>query len=217
MTTALPELKKAVITGDMPAATRLTQRAIGEGCSPPTIFEEGLIQAMDVVGQKMKSGEFYIPEVLIAARAMKAASAILEPLMAVRGDSWPVRGRVVIGTVKGDLHDIGKNLVIMMFKGAGFETIDLGVDVPTEKFVASVQETRPDILGLSALLTTTMMAMKEVLEALREAGCREPVRVLVGGAPVTQDFADEIGADGYGPDAATGVEIARSWIAWDML
>jgi 5-methyltetrahydrofolate--homocysteine methyltransferase len=162
---------------------------------------------MNEVGRRFKNNEFYVPEVLIAARAMHAAMDVLKPLLAA-SDVQPV-GTVVIGTVKGDLHDIGKNLVAMMLEGGGFNVIDLGVDVSPEKFLQAVREHKPNIVGLSALLTTTMPAMKTTIEALKEAGVRDQVKVIIGGAPVTQRFADEIGADGYAPDAASAVDVAR--------
>jgi len=211
--TVLQKLRNAVIMGDTTAVAQLTQQVLDEGLAASTVFEQGLIPAMDTVGQQMKANEIYIPEVLRAAQAMRAGLVILEPRLTAMDGRWQARGRVVIGTVSGDLHDIGKNMVIMMLKGAGFETIDLGINVPRERFVASILEEKPDILGLSALLTTTMMEMENVIEALEKVGCRDSVKVLVGGAPLSQAFADQIDADGYGPDASTGVDIARSWMA----
>ncbi len=200
----LRQLAEAVITGKAPQAEELTKKALEEGIDPGTVLNEGLIAGMNVVGEKFKNNEYYVPEVLIAARAMKAGMAVLRPKLAETGVK-PV-AKFVIGTVKGDLHDIGKNLVAMMMEGAGFEVVDLGVDVAPEKFVEVVEKEKPQVVGLSALLTTTMLNMKGVIESLEKAGKREKVKVIVGGAPVTQSFADEIGADGYAPDAATAVE-----------
>ena len=162
---------------------------------------------MDVVGREYEEGERYIPEMLISAEAMKAAMEVLRPKLVETGAK--PRGKVVIGTVEGDLHDIGKNLVAMMLEGAGFEVIDLGVEVTAKQFVHAVGEHKPDILGMSALITTTMVHMPEVIEALKQTGLRNKVKVMVGGAPITQEYADEIGADGYAPDAASAVELAK--------
>lgn len=186
----------------------LVEEALAEGAPAKDILEQGLIAGMGILGGKFKRNEVYVPEVLVAARAMNRAMLKLEPAMAEAGIK-PL-GNVVIGTVKGDLHDIGKNLVAMMFKGAGFNVIDLGVDVSPEKFVASVAENNASIVGLSALLTTTMPAMRESVEALRAAG--SPAKIMIGGAPVTQAFADEIGADAYTSDAATATEVGRQLI-----
>ncbi|MBI2843588.1 MAG: corrinoid protein [Armatimonadetes bacterium] len=206
----LEALAQAIIGGKKDQAEAHTRQAIDEGMPPGDILNGGLVAGMNVVGQKFKANEFYVPEVLIAARAMKAAMEHLRPLLAESG-TQPV-ARVSIGTVKGDLHDIGKNLVAMMLEGAGFEIQDLGVDVKPEKIVEIVQNNNANILALSALLTTTMPAMKETIDALTAAGLRDKVRVMIGGAPVTQNYADEIGADGYAPDAASAVECAHSLI-----
>jgi 5-methyltetrahydrofolate--homocysteine methyltransferase len=175
--------------------------------APGEILNGGLIAGMDEVGKDFKAGDLFVPEVLIAARAMQAGMNILRPLLA-EGDI-PSAGKYVIGTVKGDLHDIGKNLVRMMLEGAGFETIDLGTDVGPADFVAAVREHQPVLMGMSALLTTTMVNMKTTIEALEEAGLRDTVKVMIGGAPVTTAFAEEIGADAYAPDAASAVDTAR--------
>ncbi len=204
----LKALAEAVIGGDQKAA-ELTQAALDEGVGPKRILEEGLIAGMNTVGERFKAGEFYIPEVLIAARAMKMAMEILEPKLAEAGVK-PL-GKAVIGTVKGDLHDIGKNLVMMMLKGAGFEVADAGTDVSAEDFVAKAKERGAQIVGLSALLTTTMSAMEKTIQSIKESGLA--AKVMIGGAPVTQDFADKIGADGYAPDAASAVDLAKSLIA----
>jgi 5-methyltetrahydrofolate--homocysteine methyltransferase len=206
----LEELSQALINGNAPKTKQLTQQALDAGLPPAKVLNEGLIVGMNEVGRRFKNNEFYVPEVLIAARAMHAAMDVLKPLLAA-SDVEP-SGTVVIGTVKGDLHDIGKNLVAMMLEGAGFEVIDMGVDVSPEKFLAAVKERKPDIIGLSALLTTTMPSMKTTIEALKEAGMRDQVKVMIGGAPVTQRYADEIGADGYAPDAASAVDTARKLI-----
>ncbi|MDZ7374706.1 MAG: corrinoid protein [candidate division KSB1 bacterium] len=206
----LQELAEAIINGKAPIAEELTRRALEEGIEPARVLNEGLIAGMNVVGEKFRNNEFYVPEVLIAARAMKAGMAVLRPRLAETGVK-PV-AKFVIGTVKGDLHDIGKNLVAMMMEGAGFEVIDLGVDVAPEKFLEVVEKTQPQVVGLSALLTTTMLNMRGVIEALDRAGHRKRVKVIVGGAPVTQSFADEIGADGYAPDAASAVDKVKEML-----
>ncbi|HOK79451.1 MAG TPA: corrinoid protein [bacterium] len=202
----LEEIKQAIIRGDAKKATELVSKALAENISVEKILNEGLIAGMNVVGVKFKNNEFYVPEVLIAARAMNQAMAILQPEIAKAGIK--PQGKVAIGTVKGDLHDIGKNLVSMMWKGAGFEVIDLGIDVPEEKFVEAAKN-GAQLIGLSALLTTTMPAMKDVIEKLKAEGIRDKVKVIIGGAPVTQAYADEIGADGYAPDAGSAVDKAK--------
>ncbi len=202
----LQAMSEAVERGDMQAAVETVRQALEEGVSPETILNEGLIAGMTRLGVRFRKGEVFIPEVLIAARAMNAAMEVLEPKLVETGVE--PRGKVVIGTVKQDLHDIGKNLVAMMLKGGGFQVTDLGVDVPPERFVEAVKENRPQIVALSALLTTTMPNMKEVVEALKAAGLSD-VKVMVGGAPVTQEFADQIGADGYAPDAGSAVDLAQ--------
>ncbi|MDR0555360.1 MAG: corrinoid protein [Treponema sp.] len=185
------------------------QKALDAGASAPDILEKGLIAGMSVIGGKFKRGEVFVPEVLIAARAMNAASTALKPSLAKAGVE-PV-GKAVICTVKGDLHDIGKNLVKMMVEGKGIEVLDLGVDCDEAKIIEAVRTSGAKVLCLSALLTTTMMAQKSVIEALNAAGLRDKVKVMIGGAPVTQTFADEIGADAYTPDAATAAEVCRSF------
>ncbi len=202
----LKALAQAVIDGNPTESVRLTKEALEEGLSPKTILNEGLIAGMDVVGVRFKANEIYIPQVVIAGRAMKMAMELLEPKLAAAGVA-PI-GKAVIGTVQGDLHDIGKNLVAMMLKGAGFKVEDLGVDVDPETFVEKAKSTNAQIVGLSALLTTTMTAMDKTIQAIREAGLS--CKVMVGGAPVTQNFADKIGADGYAPDAASAVDLAKS-------
>ncbi len=206
----LKALAEAIINGKRDDAVKLTQEAIDEGLSPDAILNEGLVAGMAVVGEKFKNNEFYVPEVLIAARAMKAAMELLRPLLVESGVE--PKGTVVIGTVRGDLHDIGKNLVAMMLEGGGFRVVDLGVDVEPEAFVNAAKENDAQIVGLSALLTTTMPAMKDTIEAFKKAGIRDRVAIMIGGAPVTQDYADEIGADGYAPDAASAVDKANELI-----
>ncbi|HEX2948166.1 MAG TPA: corrinoid protein [Armatimonadota bacterium] len=208
MAVDLHELADNIIRGKKNPAVELVKQALGEGILPQDIINEGLIGGMAVVGTKFKNNEFYVPEVLIAARAMKECMAILKPLLAETGVK-PV-GTVAIGTVKGDLHDIGKNLVAMMLQGNGFDIIDLGVDVTPEKFIDAAKSQGATIIALSALLTTTMPAMKQTIEAFEAAGLRNDVRIMIGGAPVTQRFADEIGADGYSSDAASAVDLAKS-------
>jgi 5-methyltetrahydrofolate--homocysteine methyltransferase len=203
----LKEITQKLIQGMAPQVKELVQEAINEGQDLGSILNDGLLAGMSVVGERFKKAEVYFPEVLVAAHAMKAGMAPLRPLLAEKNIGYS--GRVVLGTVRGDLHDIGKNLVGMMMEGAGFEVIDLGIDVSNEKFVEAVKEKDPDIVGMSALLTTTMPIMKEVMESLNKSMIREKVKVMVGGAPITQKYADEIGADGFGPDAATAVDRAK--------
>ena len=205
----LQALAEAVIKGDQSTAVDITKAALDEGTAAKSVLEEGLIAGMDVVGARFKKNEIYIPEVLIAARAMKMAMEILEPELAKAGVK-PI-AKFLIGTVQGDLHDIGKNLVAMMLKGAGFEVIDLGVDVGPEKFVEHAKATEVELIGLSALLTTTMPGMEKTINALKEAGIA--AKIMVGGAPVTQGYADRIGAHGYAPDAASAVDAAKILVA----
>lgn len=205
----LKALADAVIKGDQSAAVEITKAALAEGTAAKSVLDEGLIAGMDVIGAAFKKNEVYIPEVLIAARAMKMSMEILEPALAKAGVK--PAGKLVVGTVQGDLHDIGKNLVAMMLKGAGFEVIDLGVDVGPEKFVEQAKATGANLIGLSALLTTTMPGMEKTINALNEAGVS--AKVMIGGAPVTQGYADRIGADGYAPDAASAVDLAKTLVA----
>ncbi len=207
----LEALGQAVINGDRDEAARLAQKAVDEGVDPEIIVNEGLIVGMNEVGRRFKANEFYVPEVLIAARAMHGGMDIVKPLLAESGIE--PRGQVLIGTAQGDLHDIGKNLVAMMLEGGGYEVIDLGVDVSPDQFVEAVNEHSPNIVAMSALLTTTMPGMKDTIEALDAAGVRQQIKVMIGGAPVTQDYADEISADGYAPDAASAVDLAAELVA----
>jgi 5-methyltetrahydrofolate--homocysteine methyltransferase len=206
----LQQLRDAVISGNAPEAQALTSTALEQGLAARTIMDDGLIAAMHIIGERFGRGEIYVPEMLLAARAMQTSLVLLEPLLAAAGHKS--LGTVVLGTVKGDVHDIGKNIVGIMLKGSGFTVHDLGVDVPAERFVEAVAEHRPDILGLSALLTTTMPAMRTVIEALEAAGLRDGVKVLVGGAPVTPEFAESVGADDYGKDAGVAAERAKALI-----
>lgn len=199
------ELSKAVEAGKRNDAKQLTQSLLDAGTKPLDVVEQGLVPGMSAIGEKFKNNEVFVPEMLIAARAMKECMAILEPLLADAGIT--PKHTAVIGTVQGDLHDIGKNLVAMMLKGANFGIVDLGTNVPPEKFVAAAQEHKARLVCLSALLTTTMPAMKTTVQAVRDAGL-SAVKIMVGGAPVTQDFCDEIGADGYSQDAASAVDLA---------
>jgi 5-methyltetrahydrofolate--homocysteine methyltransferase len=204
----LQQIASNLYDGEDEAVAELVQKALDQGMAPSEVLQGGLIAGMDEVGRDFKAGDLFVPEVLIAARAMHAGMGVLRPLLA-EGDV-PSAGKYLIGTVKGDLHDIGKNLVKMMLEGAGFETVDLGTDVGPQAFVDAVKEHKPTLLGMSALLTTTMVQMRATVEALEEAGVRQTVKIMVGGAPVTEAFAQEIGADAYAPDAASAVDVARS-------
>jgi len=204
---ALNTISEALQKGKADEVKTLVTQALEEKVDVKKVLEEGLIAAMDIIGGRFKRNEIYIPEVLIAARAMHAGMSILEPLLAAHGIK--MIGKVAIGTVKGDLHDIGKNLVAMMYKGAGFDVLDLGVDVSAERYVQAADD-GVDIVGFSALLTTTMVQMKNIVESLKEKGSK--AKIMIGGAPVTQNYCDEIGADGYAADAASAVEIGKSLI-----
>ena len=202
----LSALAEAIIKGDQNTAVEITRAALDEGIAAKSVLDDGLIAGMDVVGDRFKKNEIYIPEVLIAARAMKMAMKILEPEL-VKAGVEPI-AKFLIGTVQGDLHDIGKNLVAMMLKGAGFEVIDLGVDAPAEKFVEQAKAADVQLVGMSTLLTTTMPCMEKTLKALKAAGVS--AKIMIGGAPVTQAYADKIGASGYAADAASAVDVAKS-------
>jgi len=206
----LKEISEALILGKTKKVKDLIDQALKEGINPIEILDKALIPGMNVVGEKFKKGEYFIPEVLIAAKAMNEGMRFIKPLITQTGAAYA--SKVCIGTVRGDIHDIGKNLVAIMLEGAGFQIIDLGVNVAPEKFVEVAKNEGVDIVAMSALLTTTMLAMREVIKALKEAGIREKVKVMIGGAPVTQRYADEIGADGYAPDAASAVEKAKELI-----
>ena len=206
----LNSMSEALQRGDAEKVEELVRKALEENLTPKKILEDGLIKGMDIIGAKFKKNEVYVPEVLIAARAMHAGMDILRPKLTEAGVKDI--GKVVMGTVKGDLHDIGKNLVEMMLEGAGFNVIDLGVDVSADKYVEAVKDHQPDILAMSALLTTTMIYMGEVIKALNDVGLRNKLKIMVGGAPITQDYADQIGADGYSLDAASAVDKAKVFI-----
>ncbi len=210
MSETLTKMSTAVIEGDMGATPELTHQALDEGHSAKEILDNGLMPGMDHVGVEFKAGNMFVPEVLRSARAMQASMDILKPLLAESGEKMV--GKILLGTVKGDLHDIGKNLVGMMCEGAGFEVRDLGKDIAPEEFVQAVKEFEPDIVGMSALLTTTMRTMEHTIKALEEAGVRGHVKVMVGGAPVTQSFAEQIGADGYASNAAAASELAKKFV-----
>jgi 5-methyltetrahydrofolate--homocysteine methyltransferase len=206
----LNKLNQAILEGDAKTAAAVTQEALDAGADPSVLIQQHMVPAMDEVGRLYEAEEYFVPELLLAARAMKASLELLRPLLAASG-AEPT-GRVVIGTVKGDLHDIGKNLVGSMLEGGGFEVIDLGADVAPEKFIDAIQNRGAKIVCLSALLTVTMPSMKKTIEALEQAGVRQNVKVLVGGAPVTPQFATEIGADGYGETANAAVALARRFV-----
>ena len=203
----LKQLYESVVSGDAKATQAITQQALADGVDPLKLVNDYMVPAMDEVGRRFEANEYFVPELLISARAMKAALELIRPLLTARGDQ-PL-GRVAIGTVKGDLHDIGKNLVGSLLEGGGFEVIDLGVNVTPEKFIATVNEKQANIIAMSALLTTTMPSMKTTIDALKQAGVRGKVKVLIGGAPITQKYADEIGADGYSENAVGAVALAK--------
>jgi 5-methyltetrahydrofolate--homocysteine methyltransferase len=205
MSAILKDISENLIKGKANDVKALVEKALADGVNPAAILDEGLLAGMGIVGERFKRNEVYVPEVLIAARAMKAGMTILQPKLALAGVQ--PRGTAVVGTVKGDLHDIGKNLVCMMLEGAGFKVVDAGIDVAPEKFVQLAKDNNAGVVGISALLTTTMTNMKGVVEAVRSA--KLEAKVMIGGAPVTQSFCDEIGADGYAPDAASAADLAR--------
>jgi 5-methyltetrahydrofolate--homocysteine methyltransferase len=211
MSERLSAISTAVIEGNLDDIQQFTEDALEDGHTAKDILDNGLMPGMDHVGVEFRAGNMFVPEVLRSARAMQRSMDILKPMLAESGVS--MTGRIVLGTVKGDLHDIGKNLVGMMCEGAGFEVMDLGKDVPPEKFVQAVKEFNPDVVGMSALLTTTMRAMEHTVKALEEAGVRDHVKIVIGGAPVTQSFADQIGADGYAANAASAADLAKQMIA----
>ena len=201
----LEEIAENVIKGQAPKVEELTKQAIDEGLDVGEILKKGLIGGMGVIGERFKKNEVYVPEVLIAARAMKAGMALIKPLLA--DSDVQSLGTILVGTVKGDLHDIGKNLVLMMLEGAGFDVIDAGIDVSADKFIELINENKPQIVAMSALLTTTMPGMETTIKTLNESGVQ--IKTMIGGAPVTQKYADEINADGYAPDAASAVDKAK--------
>ena len=208
MSETLVKIGEKLYAGDEDAVAQLTQNALDEGLTPGQVLQGGLLKGMERVGVDFRDGDLFVPEVLIAARAMHAGMDVLKPLL-TEADALSA-GKVVLGTVTGDLHDIGKNLVAMMLEGGGFEIVDLGINLPPERFIEAIREHEPDVVGLSALLMSTMPAMQKTIAAIAEQGLRDRAKIIVGGAPVTQVFADEIGADGYAPDAAMAVELTRS-------
>jgi len=200
----LEDMAALLMKGKAKDVKELVEKALSDGLEPQKILTEGLLSGMSVIGERFKKNEVYVPEVLIAARAMKAGMEVLQPALTSSGVE--PRGTAIVGTVKGDLHDIGKNLVCMMLEGAGLKVVDIGIDVPPEKFVEAARENKAQVIGISALLTTTMTNMKAVVDAVKESGI--PAKTMIGGAPVTQAFCDEIGADGYAPDAASAADLA---------
>ena len=206
------QLTNSLVDGEPDATYDLTRLALAQGIEPLAIINQGLVPGMNVVGDKFSTGEYFLPDLIIAAEGMQRAMELLEPELKSRQQEFSIPGTVVIGTVKGDIHEIGKSLVATMLAANGFKVHDLGVNVPVEAFVAAVRETNADILGLSALLTTTMVVQQRIIQALDQAGLRDQVRVMVGGAPVTRGWAEEIGADGYAEDAMGAVRLARSLV-----
>jgi len=207
----LEQISEAIVELKWGEIATLTNEALEAGVAPLEILNRGLVPGMSIVGTMFRNGEVFLPEVLLSAKTMKTALGILLPVMSQQGTGF--MGRVAIGTVAGDIHDIGKNIVVSMLQGNGFEVIDLGIDIPPEKFVEAVRDNDLQILGISALLTSTMPAVEEIIEALEKAGLRQKVKVMVGGAPVTRAYADQVGADGYGADAVAAVELARSLVS----
>jgi len=202
----LEMMANTVIEGNIEGVVELVQKAVDEGMNPLEVINKGLMAGMNVVGERFKAGDMFVPEVLMSAKAMGEGMQIVKPLIV--GGEMPSQGKVLLGTVKGDLHDIGKKLVGMIMESGGLEVVDLGIDVKPEKFSEAVKKNEPDVLGMSALLTTTMLSMKDTIEVLQEEGIREKVKIIVGGAPVTSDFAEEIGADGWAPDAVNAKDLA---------
>ena len=212
MSDILQQIQEAIIKRKRAEIQGLVETAIGQGIDPNAIIDNGLIAAMDVVGQQFSDSEIFVPEMLVSALTMKMGLDVVKPLLLKSGNTQS-RGTILMATVKGDMHDIGKNIVIMMLEGAGFKVIDLGVDLTVEKLMEQIETVKPDIVGLSALLTTTMPEMRRSIQVLKERGLKEKVKVMVGGAPVSAAFANEIGADGYGADATEAVELARRLIS----
>lgn len=211
MADKLFDLQEAIINGSKPQAIALTKELLTEKVNPQAILNEGLIEGMSEVGERFKCGDYFVPEMLIAARAMQSSMDLLRPVLVASGVE-PI-GTIVLGTVRGDLHDIGKNLTGMLLEGAGFKVVDVGVDASAEKFVNAVKENNAQLVGMSALLTTTMTYTREVIKALESAGLRNKVKVIVGGAPITEDWATQIGADGFAVDAATGADRCKELLA----
>jgi len=208
----LEQITQSIIEGESELVVELTRQAIDSGMEPIEVIDNALIPGMDIVGEKFSSGEYFLPNLIISAEGMKGAMDLLEPLLRERQQTSRSPGKVVIGTVQGDIHEIGKSLVGTMLSANGFSVYDLGIDVPVEEFVAKIKETGADLLGLSALLTTTMEVQREVIDALKREGLKDSVKVMVGGAPVTRSWADEIGADGYAEDAIGAVSVAMQLV-----
>jgi 5-methyltetrahydrofolate--homocysteine methyltransferase len=208
---SLEDLAREVESGSEDGVRALTNQMIADGVDPGAIINQGLIAGMNAVGVRFKAGDMFVPEVLMAAKAMGSGVELVKPLLSEA--DMPAEGKVLIGTVEGDLHDIGKNLVAMMMEGVGFTVVDLGVDISPEDFVEAVKLHKPDILGMSALLTTTMPGMEDTIEALEEEGLRDQVKIIIGGAPISQEFADDIGADGYAPDAASAADLCKQLLS----
>jgi len=207
----MDKLKEFIMKGKAPDTVARVKELLAGGANPEALMKDAMIPAMDEVGDLFQKGEYFVPEMLVAARAMQQGLDILRPVLTESGVQ-PM-GKVLLGTVKGDLHDIGKNLVVMAIEGAGFEVIDLGTDVPPDKFVEAIKQHKPQVVGLSALLTTTMLAMKDTIQAIKDAGLRDQVKIMIGGAPIRQEFADEVGADFYGPDSTAGRNFARDVVS----
>lgn len=210
MSEILEQISTIILEGDADKCPDLVQKALDQGLAPKTVLDDGMVVGMNEVGARFKRGDMFVPEVLMSADAMQAGLGVLRPLLSASGVK--MLGTVVLGTVKGDLHDIGKNLVGMMCEGAGFDVVDLGFNVPPEKFIEAIKQKQPDIVGMSALLTTTMRSMGHTIKAIEEAGLRDQVKIMVGGAPVDRDFAERIGADGYGSNAVAGSEQAKRFM-----
>ena len=211
MSAILQDISEKLQKGKMKEVAELVKQAVADGIQPLTILNEGLMPGMDIIGERFKKNDIFIPEVLIAARAMAAGTDVLRPLLV--GDQMEEKGTVVIGTIKDDLHDIGKNLVVLMMESRGYTVVDMGVDVKEEQFVAGIKEHKPDIVGMSSLLTTTMMKIDDTVKLINESGLRDQVKIIIGGAPISQEFADDIGADGYSEDASTAVELCDRMMA----
>ncbi len=206
----LAALSESVVTGDAEKVDELTRKALDEGMGPVEVLNGGLVKGMDVIGEKFKNYEVYLPGLIVASRAMKAGLALLKPLLVTARTSSPIK--IAIGTVQGDTHDIGKNIVAAMLEGGGFDVIDLGYDVGPEKFVSAIVDDGAQVIGMSALVTTNMLSMKETVDAIVEAGIRDRAKIMIGGAPVTQEYADTIGADAYAEDAALAVDVVRGFL-----
>ncbi|MFC1716848.1 corrinoid protein [Candidatus Poribacteria bacterium] len=206
----LAALSESVVTGDAEKVEELTRKALDEGMNPVEVLNDGLVKGMDVIGEKFKNYEVYLPGLIVASRAMKAGLALLKPLLVTATTSSSIK--IAIGTVQGDTHDIGKNIVAAMLEGGGFDVIDLGYDVGPEKFVSAIVDDGAQVIGMSALVTTNMLSMKETVDAIVEAGIRDRAKIMIGGAPVTQEYADRIGADAYAEDAALAVDVVRGFL-----